>query len=104
MTNHDFMLIAERLGQGMNILSHRLLVVTRRWLGRLAKSAQIRRNYCMTLCQLKHQRPPHVTILGIAVQEDYRVALSSGQIMKSNSVNVSEPIFDSLLCMNGKGS
>src|SRR5258705_5946650 len=104
MTAHDFMLIAERLGQGMNFLGHRLLVVTRHRLGRLAKPAQVRGDHCMTLCQLNHQRPPHVTILGIAVQQNYWVALSSDQIMKSNSVDVSKPIFDPLLRMNRKTS
>src|SRR6185312_1949511 len=104
MTDDDLTLIAERLRQSMNILSHRLLVVPSHWLGRLAKSAQVRRNCCMTLCQLNHQRPPHVTIFGIAVQQNYRLALSSDQIMKSNSVDVSEPIFDTLLPMNRKPS
>src|SRR5258707_3571656 len=86
----------------MNILGHRLLVVTRHWLGRLAEAAQVRRDYGMTLCQLSHQGPPHVTILGIAVQEKHRIAFSGDQIMKANSVDVSEPIFDSLLRMNRK--
>src|SRR5205823_1100227 len=86
----------------MNILGHRLLVVTRHRLGRLAEAAQVRRDHCMTLCQLRHQWPPHVTILGIAVQQNYWVAFSSDQIMKANSVDVTEPIFDSLLRMNRK--
>src|SRR6266849_7105266 len=88
----------------MNILSHRLLVVACHRLGRLAESAQVRRDHCVTLCQLNHQRPPHVTILGIAVQQNYWVALPSDQIVKSNSVDVSESIFDPLLRMTRKAS
>ncbi len=34
MTDHD---LAERLGQGMNILGHRLLVIARHRLGRLGR-------------------------------------------------------------------
>jgi len=60
----------------MNILVHRLLVVTRRWLGRLAEAAQIRRDYGMTLCQLSHQWSPHVTVLGVAMQYQHGITFT----------------------------
>src|SRR5207253_9649717 len=86
VTNDDLMLIAKRLGQGMNILVHRLLVVTRHRLGRLAEAAQVRRDHCMTLCQLDHQWPPHVTVLSVAMQENYGIAFAGDQIVQSYSV------------------
>jgi len=52
--NNNLAVITERLGQGMNILGHRLLVVTRRRLGQLAEAAQVWRDHGMVLCQLSH--------------------------------------------------
>src|SRR5438309_2544860 len=101
VTNDDRMLIAKRLGQGMNILGHRLLVVTRHRLGRLAEAAQVRRDHCMTLCQLDHQWPPHVTVLSVAMQENYGIAFAGDQIVQSYSVYRREPIVDS--CLSARG-
>ena|SRR5438093_9093169 len=78
----------------MNILGHRLLVVTRHRLGRLAKPAQVRRDYGMTLCQLSDQWPPHMTILGIAVQQNYWIAFSGDQIVKPDSANGCEAVLN----------
>src|SRR6266849_1514884 len=74
----------------MNILGHRLLVVTRHWLGRLAEAAQVRRDYGMTLCQLSHQWPPHVTVLGVAMQQQHRIAFTGDEIVKSHSVTTAK--------------
>jgi hypothetical protein len=48
----------------------------------------------MILCQLNHQWPPHVTVLGITMQQNHWVALTSDQIVKSDSVDIRETIVD----------
>src|SRR6266446_10772040 len=65
------------------------------WLGRLTKSTQVRRDHRVVLCQLSHQWPPHMTVLGIAVQENYGIAFAGDQIVQSYSVYRREPIVDS---------
>src|SRR6266852_3092914 len=87
----------------MNILGHRLLVVARHRLGRLAEAAQVRRDHCMILCQLSHQWPPHMTVFSIAMQENYGIAFAGDQIMKPDSVDARETSIDPTprLCMTG---
>jgi hypothetical protein len=85
----------------MNILGHRLLVVTVIGLeiGR-SRAGPARSLYDSLTTQ--QSTAATYDFLGVAMQKNYRFALSSGQIMKSNSVDVSEPIFDSLLRMHRK--
>ncbi len=94
MTNDDLVLIAERVGEGMNVLGHGLLVVTRQRLGRLAESAQVGCNYCVRFCRFNHQWPPHVTVFSIAIQENYGIAFAGDQIVQSYCVYRREPIVD----------
>src|SRR6266404_9729042 len=84
----------------MNVLRHRLLIVAAIWFGRLTESAQIWRDNRSGLRQFNHQRPPHPTGFGVAVQENHRGTPPSDQIVKPDSVDVCETIIDLLLCIN----
>src|SRR6266446_7485218 len=64
------------------------------WLGRLTKSTQFRRDHRVVLRQLSHQWPPHMTVLGIAVQQNYRVAFPGNQIVKLDSANGCEAVLN----------
>jgi hypothetical protein len=92
---------SERRCEGMNVLRHRLLVVAAIWFGRLTESAQVWRDNRSGLRQFNHQRPPHPTGFGIAMQQNHRIAVSGDQIVKPDLVDFCETILDPLLCMNG---
>jgi hypothetical protein len=87
------------------VLGHRLFVVTRHRLGRLAEAPQIWRDHRVILCQLNHQWPPHVTVLSVAVQKNNWVALTSDQIVKSDGADGCEAMLNrrSRLGPNGRG-
>ena len=92
--------VAERRGERVDVLRHRLLVVALRRLGGLAEAAQIGRDHGVRLGQLGDQRPPHVAGLGVAVQQDHRLAVAGGEIVEPDAVDVGEAALDGrhLLC------
>ena len=87
-------LIAQRRGERVDVLRHGLLVVAARRLGGLPEAAQVRRDHGVGLRQLRHQRPPHVAGLRVAVQQDHRLALAGGEIVKPDAVDLGEAAFD----------
>ena len=83
-------LVAERRGERMDVLRHRLLVVATRGLCRLAEPAQIGGDHGVRLGKLRHERAPHVAVLRVAMQQDDRLALPGREIMQPHAVDVGE--------------
>jgi hypothetical protein len=86
--------VAERGGERLDILRHRLLVVALGRLGGPADAAQIGCYDRTGPGQLGDERPPHVAGLGVAVQEEHRLAPAGGEIVKPCAVDVREAAFD----------
>ena len=88
MSGNPRLLDAERLGKRMHVLSHGLLVVARLGLRGIAETAEVGCDYQMGLRELLHQRPPHVTVLRVAVQQYHRRPLPGGEVVQLQSVYV----------------
>src|SRR5271154_5965216 len=85
----------------MDILRHRFLVIavwrlviTIGRLGRLAEAAQIGRDHRVGFGQLRDQRPPHVAVLRVAVQQNDWLTDAGGEVMKPHSVKLGEVTLD----------
>jgi hypothetical protein len=60
------------------------------WLGRASGAAQIGHDDGVLLREQRHDRAPHVSRLGIAVQQDHRAALSADEIAEPHAVDLGE--------------
>ena len=78
----------ERLRQRVDVLRHRLLVVAALRLGGVAEAAQVGRDHQVRLGELGDQRQPHVAGLGVAMQQDHRIALAGDQIVDRGAVDL----------------
>ena len=94
MAGEPHALVAERSGERMDVLGHGLLVVALRRLGGLPKAAQVGRNHSVCPRQFCDQRPPHMAVLRVAVQQDDRFAFAGGQVVQSRSVDAREAALD----------
>src|SRR5438874_4088814 len=103
MTHHNLFTKAQRNCESVNILRHRFLGVTVTRFCRLTESAEVWRDHRMSFRKFRYQRTPHVTVLRIAMKQNYWIAFSSDQIMKPDSVDARETIIDPtpLPCMTG---
>ena len=72
----------------VDVLRHRFLVVASLGLRRLTEAAQIRRDDGVCLRQLGHQRPPHVAVLGVAVQQDDWIASAGREVVQAQAVDL----------------
>ena len=101
MAGNAHALQAKRSGERVNILRHRFLVVAL-WrlvvaigrLGRLAEAAQIRRDHRIGLGKLGNQRPPHVAVLRITVQQNDRFAFAGGEIVQPHAAKLGKAALD----------
>ena len=85
---------AKRHGKRVDVRGHGLLVVAAFRLVRCAEAAQVRGDHRMRLGELGDQRPPHMAVLGIAVQQDHRRAGAGSQVVKPGSVDLGEAVLD----------
>ena len=83
-------LVPEGRGEGANILRHGLLVVTACRLRGIPEAAQIGRDHHMRLGKLRDERTPHMTGLGVPVQEQHRIAFASNQVVHPDAVDIRE--------------
>ena len=59
----------------------------------MAGSAQVRGYDDVRIREFRHQRPPHVTGLRIAVQQYYRIAFPGDQVVQPHTVDIWEAAF-----------
>ena len=57
------------------------------------EAAQIGRNERMRQGELGDERPPHMAVLRVAVEENDRLAFAGNQVVNSDSVDVAEAAF-----------
>src|SRR6267142_3628122 len=95
MTHYCLFTDAQRDCERVNILRHRFLGVTVTRFCRLPESAEVWRDHRMSFRKFRYQRTPHVTVLCIAMKQNYRITLPGDQIMKPDSIDARETIIDS---------
>ena len=76
----------------MNVDGHVLLVIAGLRLGRTAGAAQVGNDNSVTLGEQRHDRMPHVTGFGIAVQQNDWAALAADEVAQSNSVDLGKAL------------
>ncbi len=103
VTGDAHMLVAERGGERVDVLRHGLLVVALLGLGGLAEAAQIGRDDGVGLGELRNQRQPHVAVLGVAVQQEDRLALPGDQVVELYAIDVGEAALDCGLARGKRG-
>jgi hypothetical protein len=88
----------------VHILRQGFLVVAALGLGRLAEAAQIRSNHRVRLGQLGDERPPHVTGLRVAMQQQHRLALAGGEVVQLGAVDLGKAAVDGSCLLSHHGS
>jgi hypothetical protein len=86
--------VPERCGEGVDVLRHRLLVVTRVRLGRFPEASQVGSDDRMGLSEFGDKRPPHMAGLRVTMQEKHRIAFAGDQIVKLGSVDLGKAALD----------
>ena len=89
--------------ESVNVLRHRLFVVTAVRFGRIPEAAQVGCDHRVRLGKLGDEGPPHVAGLSVTVQEQHRIAFAGDEIAKSGPVDLREAACDRdrLLCVHG---
>src|SRR5437867_9558980 len=94
MAHHYLFTEAQRDCERVNILRHSFLGITVSWFCRLPESAEVWRDHRMSFRKFRYQRTPHVTVLCIAVQQDYGITFPRDQIVKPDSANGCEAVLN----------
>lgn len=96
-------LVPEQCREGVDVLRHRLLVVTALRLGRLPEAAQIGGDHAVRLGEFGNEGSPHMAGLGVAMQKKHRIAFAGAQIVQLDPVDLREAAIDRdrLLCRHG---
>jgi hypothetical protein len=91
----------EGRGQLVDVHRHVLLVIAGRRLGRSAGPAQVGHDHGVALGEERHDRPPHVPGLRVAVQEDDRAALAADDVVQPDPVDLGETIGEAARAWHG---
>ena len=103
MTDNPDALVPERCRERVHVMRHRLLIVAALRLWPIPRSRADRELLPVRPAELGDERPPHMTCLGVAMQEKHRIALAGTQIVQPGPIDLREAAINRarLLCRHG---